>query len=113
MVSRRDQPVKSKELISTRELRSRASEILASIQQNLFERAKEFRDEHTRVINSKTEFYDFFTPKNAAKPEIHGGFSLAHRNGSGEGGERIKKDPKIKVRRIPPDDSSQPGSCTF
>jgi len=113
MVSRRDQPVKSKEFISTRELRSRASEILASIQQNLFERAKEFRDEHTRVINSKTEFYDFFTPKNAAKPEIHGGFALAHWNGLGEVEAQIKNDLKVTIRVIPLDDSSEPGSCIF
>ncbi|OLC29251.1 MAG: proline--tRNA ligase [Verrucomicrobia bacterium 13_1_40CM_4_54_4] len=113
MVSRRDQPVRSKELISTRELRSRASEILASIQQNLFERAKEFRDEHTRVINSKTEFYDFFTPKNAAKPEIHGGFALTHWNGSREVEEQIKNDLKVTIRVIPLDDSSEPGSCIF
>src|SRR5947199_259028 len=113
MVSRRDQPVKSKELISTRELRSRASELLASIRQNPFERAKEFRDEHTRVINSKTEFYDFFTPKNAAKPEIHGGFALAHWNGLGEVEAQIKNDLKVTIRVIPLDDSSEPGSCIF
>ena len=71
------------------------------------------RDEHTRVINSKTEFYDFFTPKNAAKPEIHGGFALAHWNGSGEVEEQIKNDLKVTIRVIPLDDSSEPGSCIF
>src|SRR5438477_12508008 len=91
-VSRRDQPVKMKELISTQEFVSRASEVLDSIQRNLFERAKKFRDEHTRVIDSKQEFYDFFTPGNAAKPEIHGGFAVAHWDGSREVEEQIKND---------------------
>src|SRR3989475_1219256 len=56
-VSRRDRPVKAKELMAIQELISHAPEILASIQQNLFERAKKFRDEHTRTINSRGEFY--------------------------------------------------------
>ncbi len=46
------------------------------------ERALEFRDANTRVIDSEQEFYEFFTPKNSGKPEIHGGFALAHWNGS-------------------------------
>jgi len=112
-VRRRDQPVKAKELVSTQQLFSRAPEILASIQQNLFERAKKFRDEHTHVINSKKEFYDFFTPKNTAKPEIHGGFALAHWNGSREVEEQIKNDLKVTIRIIPLDDSSEPGTCIF
>jgi prolyl-tRNA synthetase len=77
-VSRRDQPVKTKEFLPLPELVTRAVELLDSIQLNLLERARQFRDAHTRVIDSKEEFYDFFTPKNSPKPEIHGGFALAH-----------------------------------
>ena len=83
-VSRRDQPVKTKESMPVEEFVSRAPEFLMSIQNTLFERAKKFRDEHTRMIDSKEEFYDFFTAKDSAKPEIHGGFALAHWNGSRE-----------------------------
>ncbi len=112
-VSRRDQPVKSKELMSIQELVFSAAEILASIQQNLFERAKKFRDENTHTINSREEFYDFFTPKNSAKPEIHGGFALAHWNGSREVEEQIKNDLKVTIRVIPLEDSAEPGNCIF
>src|SRR4030088_266160 len=42
-VSRRDQPVKSKEFLSREELVRRAVELLDSIQSDLFQRAKEFR----------------------------------------------------------------------
>ena len=112
-VSRRDQLVKAKELMSMQEFVSRAPDILDSIQQNLFERAKKFRDEHTQVIDSKKEFYDFFTSANSEKPEIHGGFALAHWNGSREVEEQIKNDLKVTIRIIPLDDSFEPGNCIF
>lgn len=90
-VSRRDQPIKSKESMSIQEFAANAPEILMLIQQNLFERAKKFQNENTKTIESKEEFYDFFTAKNANKPEIHGGFALAHWNGSREVEEQIKR----------------------
>src|SRR5712671_1582076 len=62
-VSRRDQAVKAKESMRMEEFVARASEILMSIQNTLYERAKKFCDENTRVVASKDEFYDFFTPK--------------------------------------------------
>jgi prolyl-tRNA synthetase len=112
-VSRRDQPVKTKESMATEEFVARAPEILASIQESLYERAKQFRDANTCVINSKKEFYDFFTPEDPAKPEIHGGFALAHWNGSREIEEQIKNDLKVTIRVIPLDDSSEQGQCLF
>jgi prolyl-tRNA synthetase len=111
-VSRRDQPVKQKQSMQMKEFVTRASEILTSIQQNLYHRAKKFADANTRVISSKEEFYDFFTPKNAAKPEIHGGFALAHWNGSREVEEQIKNDLKVTIRVIPLGDP-EPGRCIF
>ena len=111
-VSRRDQPVKTKETMPMEEFVRRAPEILMSIQENLHNRAKKFRDEHTRKIDNKKDFYDFFTPKNAAKPEIHGGFALAHWNGSREVEEQIKNDLKVTIRVIPFGDS-EPGRCIF
>jgi len=92
---------------------ARAPEILTSIQDSLYARAQKFRDANTRVINSKKDFYAFFTPENSEKPEIHGGFALAHWNGSREVEERIKNDLKVTIRVIPLDDSSEPGECIF
>src|SRR5947199_2174859 len=100
-LSRRDQPVKGKQSTVTGEFVSRAPETLMSIQQNLYDRAKKFQEENTRVIESKKEFYDFFTAKNAAKPEIHGGFALAHWNGSREVEEQINSDLMVTIRAIP------------
>src|SRR5213080_162577 len=111
-VSRRDQPVKSKESMSIQEFAAVTPEMLMSIQKNLYDRAKKFQEENTRAIESRKEFYDFFTAKNAAKPEIHGGFALAHWNGSREVEEQIKNDLKVTIRVIPFGDG-EPGHCIF
>jgi len=112
-VSRRDQPAKNKESMPMDEFTARAPEILASIQDSLYARAKEFGDANTHEINSKEDFYDFFTAKNPSKPEIHGGFALAHWNGSREVEEQIKNDLKVTIRVIPLDNSSESGQCIF
>lgn len=115
-VSRRDQPVKAKEFLATEEFVKQAAGILASIQNNLLERALAFRDANTKPIDSKEEFYAFFTPKESAKPEIHGGFALTHWDGSREVEEQIKNDLKVTIRCIPFDDPAnppEPGTCPF
>src|SRR3954464_14957842 len=55
-VSRRDQPVKAKESVPVADFVGRASAMLEEIQQALLNRAKKFRDENTRKIDSKEEF---------------------------------------------------------
>jgi prolyl-tRNA synthetase len=115
-VTRRDRPVKAKEFFAADEFPRRVPEILNSIQQNLFERAMQFRQANTRAINSRDEFYDFFTPRDSQKPEIHGGFALAHWDGSRAVEERIKNDLKVTIRCIPFDDTAhpaEPGTCIF
>jgi len=115
-VSRRDQPIKAKEFLATGEFVQQAAAILESIQSNLLQRAIEFRDANTRPIDSKEEFYEFFTSKNPAKPEIHGGFALTHWDGSRGVEEQIKNDLKVTIRCIPFDDPSNPpeaGTCPF
>jgi len=115
-VSRRDQSVKAKEFLATEEFVKQAAGILVSIQNNLLERATAFRDANTRPIDSKDEFYAFFTPKDSAKPEIHGGFALTHWDGSRSVEEQIKNDLKVTIRCIPFDDPANPpesGNCPF
>ena len=115
-VSRRDQAVKAKESIASDDFVSRAVALLTSIQQNLFERAVQFRERHTRPIDSKEEFYAFFTPKDSARPEIHGGFALTHWDGSCGVEEQIKNDLKVTIRVVPLDDPANPpeaGTCPF
>src|SRR4029453_13670763 len=113
VISRRDQPIKSKESMPIQEFVAVAPEVLTSIQENLLDRARKFRDANTRVIESRKDFYDFFTPKNSAKPEKHGGFAFAHWNGSREVEEQIKNDLKVTIRVVPLADSAEPGKCIF
>jgi len=111
-MSRRDDSARAKECMPRDEFVRRVPELLESIQRNLLERATKFRDAHTRVIESKDEFYDFFTPKNSAKPEIHGGFALAHWDGSRAVEEQIKSDLKVTIRCIPFGEG-ETGTCIF
>ncbi len=112
-VARRDRGVKEKEFLATDVFVSGAGAMLESIQQVLLERATALRDAHTVEINSREEFYAFFTPKNAERPEVHGGFALVHWNGSREVEEKIKEDLKVTIRCIPHVEGSGPGICPF
>ena len=84
---------------------------LQSIQDNLLARAKAFCAEHTKVIDTKDEFYAFFTAKK--ENEIHGGFALAHWNGSPEVEKMLKDELKVTIRCIPLDGDKTPGICPF
>jgi prolyl-tRNA synthetase len=85
--------------------------ILDDIQTNLFERACRFRDEHTRVVDQNKDFYDWFTPKNSEKPEIHGGFAMSHWCGDAACESKIKDDLNVTIRCIPLDAPEEEGKC--
>jgi len=114
-VARRDRAHKDKQSIPRGEFIATATTILQSIQDALFERARSFREEHTRCIDTQEEFYDWFTPErvqeNAPTP-IHGGFALTHFSGDVQLEARIKADLGVTVRCIPLDEG-EPGTCPF
>jgi prolyl-tRNA synthetase len=115
-VSRRDQPVKEKSFQSSAEVVDRLPAILEDIQMNLYQRAKVLRDTSTVRIDSKKDFYDFFAPKNKEKPEIHGGFALAHWSGSPAVEAQVKQELKVTIRCIPFDQEvrdDEPGACVI
>jgi len=110
-VGRRDQGGK-REGMSQNEFVSSAGHLLQEIQKNLFEQAKAFQEEHTRDIDTQEEIYEFFTPKNTAKPEIHGGFARIHWDRNAKWEEQLKNDLKVTVRCIP-EGESESGVCPF
>ncbi len=112
-VSRRDKGPKEKDFMPMAEIPGRLPAILDEIQQVLLERATAFRDANLRKIDSKDEFYAYFTPKNPSKPEIHGGFALTHWNGSPAVEEQIKTDLKVTIRCLPFEEAPEPGTCPF
>jgi prolyl-tRNA synthetase len=59
---------------------------------------------HTRTVDDRREFYDWFTPRKIwKKPEIHGGFALSHWCGQGACESKIKEDLNVTIRCIPLD----------
>lgn len=82
---------------------------LNEMQNNYFEQARKYRDDHTIAIDDKNEFYDFFTPSNRDRPEIHGGFAMAHWSGDTAEEEIIKKDLNVTIRVIPLDGPEEKG----
>ena len=121
-MARRDRGAKEKESVKAAEFVARVPEILQEIQDGLFAKAKAFRKEHTRAIDTKDEFYDYFTAPATGENEptpIHAGFAMTHFNGDPKLEEQINNDLAVTVRCIPLDgqglcdDEGQPGTCPF
>jgi prolyl-tRNA synthetase len=110
---RRDQGVKEKTFPAQADAIASLPALLQDIQDNLYKKALALREQHTVKIDSEKAFYAFFTPKNPDKPEAHGGFALAHFNGSTAVEEKLKSDLKVTVRCIPDDLEVEPGTCIF
>jgi prolyl-tRNA synthetase len=114
-VGRRDKAPKDKESIARTEFIATIAATLTSIQDGLYARAKAFREEHTRVIDNRDEFYAFFTTereREGVPTPIHGGFALTHFNGEVELEQKIKEDLSVTVRCIP-FEKGEPGVCPF
>jgi prolyl-tRNA synthetase len=106
---------KDKQGVPRAELVAQIGATLQSIQDGLLARAKAFRKEHTRNIDSRDEFYAFFTTgrEEEGKPTpIHGGFAMTHFSGEVELEKKIKDDLSVTVRCIPLE-KSEPGTCPF
>ena len=111
-VGRRDLGREGREGMPRDEFLAHLPDVLQEIQDGLLTRAKAFCEEHTRTIETKDEFYEFFTPANLESPEIHGGFALAHWDGDVRWEEQVKNDLKVTVRCIPQGEG-EPGTCIF
>ncbi len=86
---------------------------LNAVQDNLYKRALDFRNEHTKKIDSKDDFYSYFTPENKKKPEIHGGFASCHFCQDMELEKQISDELNVTIRNIPIDAEKQEGKCIF
>jgi prolyl-tRNA synthetase len=100
-VARRD--TKTKETRSTEGIVEHVAALMDEIQNNLFERARNFRDASIHEVNSWEEF--------CAVLEEKGGFLAAHWDGTGETEDRIKEETKATIRCLPFDISDEPGVC--
>jgi prolyl-tRNA synthetase len=101
MVARRD--VRDKKLVPLDEIAHHIMSLLQQIQQNLYQRALDFREVNTRTAKSYGEFKEIL--------ELEGGFVRAHWNGSREVEDLIKNETKATIRCIPLNDQPEVGKC--
>ncbi|ALJ56769.1 Proline--tRNA ligase [Candidatus Xiphinematobacter sp. Idaho Grape] len=112
-ISRRDLSPEERCFLPADQALAEVPHLLANIQANLLTRATNFCETHTHYINSEREFYQFFTPRNTEKPEIHGGFALTYWNDSSNIEEKLKTDLKVTLRCIPSNTFKESGICIF
>ena len=99
-VARRD--TLTKETVSFDGLVGYIQNLLNDVQNNIFQKALDYRASVTREVNSYEEF----------KVEIEkGGFLLCHWDGTPETEELIKQETKATIRCIPLEGDKTPGVC--
>jgi prolyl-tRNA synthetase len=109
--ARRDRAHKDKKSIPRAEFIATVANTLTEMQDALFARAKQQRTDNTVTLDDKDEFYNFFTPQNTEKPEIHGGYAMCHWNGSSDVEAKIKDDLNVTIRCVPLDAEQETGTC--
>ena len=100
-VARRD--TKEKKTVSLEGIAAYTDQLLRDIQQAMFDKAKQYRDEHITPANSWEEFVKLLDEK--------GGFVSAHWDGTAETEEAIKEKTKATIRCIPLNNPSEEGVC--
>jgi len=100
-IARRD--TKEKNTVSLDGLSTYIHNLLEEIQQNIYNRAKQYRDEHITTANSWDEFVQLLDTK--------GGFIAAHWDGTAETEDKIKELTKATIRCIPLDNQPEEGAC--
>ncbi len=98
---RRD--TKEKSVVDFDGLDEYIEELLAEIQDNLFEKANQFRSENMHKVDTYAEFKE--------QIESKGGFFLVHWDGTSETEEKIKDETKATIRCIPLDAEEEDGVC--
>ena len=102
-VARRD--TLEKQTIPQGQLSEYICELLEEIQQNLFNRALSFRNNHITDVNSFEEFKEVIENK--------GGFVSAHWDGTIETENKIKELTKATIRCIPNKAKEEAGTCVL
>lgn len=111
-VGRRDKTRKERFNMQRDEFVAGIAALLDDMQQSLLARAKAYRDENTRAIDTWDDFVRFFTPKDAKQPEIHGGFALSHWCEDPACENRVNDELSVTIRCIPFDSEEHgTGKC--
>ncbi len=102
-VARRDTKEKSFQPIDG--VGAYVEQLLKDIQQNLYDRAVQFRADHTTSVDNFDDFKEVLESK--------GGFISAHWDGTGETEQKIKELTKATIRCIPLNREMEKGQCVL
>ena len=102
-VARRD--TLEKEVLQVADIELKVEHLLEQIQENLYRKALDFREDNTNRADTWDEFVDLIENK--------GGFVYAHWDGTSESELAIKEKTKATIRLIPMDDEKEEGKCIF
>lgn len=102
-IARRD--TKEKQNISADDVVSTIVNLMEEIQNNLYQKALQHREENTTKVSNFDEFKDVLENK--------GGFIIANWDGTSETEEKIKELTKATIRCIPLENSEPTGPCVF
>ncbi|HKJ43407.1 MAG TPA: proline--tRNA ligase [Sunxiuqinia sp.] len=100
-VARRD--TLEKNSVSLDNIDQYVEDLLDEIQNNIFQKAYDFRAASTTKVDSYDEFKEVLKNK--------GGFILAHWDGTSETEQKIKEDTKATIRCIPFEGEKEEGKC--
>ncbi|NQT76593.1 MAG: proline--tRNA ligase [Bacteroidetes bacterium] len=102
-VARRD--TLEKEILQVADIELKVENLLEQIQENLYRKALNFREDNTYRADTWDEFVDIIENK--------GGFIYAHWDGTTETELAIKEKTKASIRLIPLDSEKEIGKCIF
>ena len=102
-LARRDNLTKT--FISQDKLEIHIKELLKEIQNNLFDKALQHRDQHITSCDTYENFKEVLESK--------GGFIAAHWDGTTETEMKIKQETKATIRCIPLDSDMENGTCIY
>ena len=104
-IARRDTLTKESFQWEEMPIAQKIGELLEEIQEQIYQKAFDFRIENTTEVNSWEEFKEVL--------ETKAGFLSAHWDGTSETEEKIKELTKATIRCIPLDQVQESGSCIF
>ncbi|MGM0945500.1 MAG: proline--tRNA ligase [Bacteroidota bacterium] len=104
-LARRDNLTKETFNLSSQAIEEKIGNLLTEIQDSIYKKAFDFREEKITEVNSWDEFQTTLESK--------GGFLSAHWDGSSETEDKIKELTKATIRCIPLDQKEESGACVF
>ncbi|MBN1968043.1 MAG: proline--tRNA ligase [Candidatus Delongbacteria bacterium] len=107
----RTNPDLKKEFIDRDQFVQNIIDTLDGIQQNIYNKALNFRIENTKNIDSYEEFKTYFGGEEDST--TNGGFSMSHWCGCAECETKIKDELKVTIRNIPLNGEKEDGKCIY